>query len=418
MNKTRWSPGSGKDRLEIAQSRITEDAALVHAFTQVFAPVETSVSESLLAGALVSVKDLFDVKGYVTRAGTTFMQGDDAASADASVIHKLRQAGGLMVGHTNMTELAYSGLGLNPHYGTPANALIPDCIPGGSTAGGAVSVATGVSDIAIGTDTGGSLRIPAAFNGITGFKPSQSRVSQKGCKTLSYSLDSVGPMAVDVTACKLAFDVMRSSTAGQQATANPVFVIPSNFGIDDLDDTVAKGFEQAVQLLSRKGFRIATRHFNVLDSLKSLAIWQFAAVEGRAAYDDAYVASQNSFDPRIASRLARADEVNAVSYRKTLNHRIQLTRQFADDLHDAVLLMPTAPIRPPTFSQVADDDDYTRINLQVLRNPSIANVMDGCSISLPFQYDDMPIGIMLTAPNNHDDWLLAQALDCERALSS
>ena len=435
---TPWSSATGPARLAEVHARLrarkTETQTdQAHVFTQVFDTgtgsgsgcgcgsdtdnkQQADGSNTALSGALISIKDLFDVKGYVTRAGTQFMRDDKAAIADAPVIKRLRDAGALFTGHTNMTELAYSGLGLNPHYGTPANALLPKCIPGGSTAGGAVSVAMGDSDIAIGTDTGGSLRIPAAFNGIVGFKPSQASITRDGCKVLSHTLDSIGPMARSVTACKQAFDVMRNSTSGQQATANPTFVIPDNFGMDDLDDNVAQGFDLAVQALSRTGFKIETRAVPVLDALKSLAIWHFAAVEGRSAYDEQYTASHALFDPRVANRLARADEVDAVSYRKTLNTRITLVRRYTEEMRDAVLLMPTVPILPPKFSDISDDDAYLRLNLQVLRNPTIANVMDGCSISLPFKHNELPLGIMLSAPTHHDDCLLSVALDCERAL--
>ncbi len=203
-----WTPDSAPIRLRDLQARLdSDDPTLRHVFTEIFHdPVaRQSQANDPLNGALVSVKDLFDVAGHVTRAGSLFMADDTPAQIDALPIQRLRAAGAVLVGHTNMTEIAYSGLGLNPHYGTPDNALQPGCIPGGSTAGGAVSVALGVADIAIGTDTGGSLRIPAAFNGIVGFKPTQAAVSRLGCKALSQTLDSVGPMAASVETCRQAF---------------------------------------------------------------------------------------------------------------------------------------------------------------------------------------------------------------------
>ncbi len=415
-----WSVDTGQQRLRDAHAKITTPAQnLKHVFTQIFnqsKPEHAHATSSPLAGALVSIKDLFDVAGYTTRAGTRFLQNDPPALTDAMVVAQLRIAGALLVGHTNMTELAYSGLGLNPHYGTPANALLPDCIPGGSTSGGAVSVATGVCDIAIGTDTGGSLRIPAAFNGIVGFKPTQSAVSRDGCKVLSHTLDSVGPMANSVRHCQLAFQVMRQPGKGAQAVHKPVFVIPSNYVMEDLDSAVAQGFDHAVQKLSRAGFNIETRPVPLLDSLATLAIWQFAAVEARAVYDDAYAHSKHLIDPRIASRLARAEDVDAVTYRKTLNERQALCRRFQSEMADTVLLMPTVPISAPRFTEFTDDETYNRLNLLVLRNPSIANVLNGCSVSLPYHHNNTPTGIMLSAPANHDDGLLSVAQDCETAL--
>jgi len=223
-----WSAATGIDRLQQTLERIETDVPQVRSiFTQTFS-TETAINQrkikTPLSGALVTVKDLFDVEGYVSRAGTVFMQNDDPASSFASPIRQLRDAGAILVGHTNMTELAYSGLGINPHYGTPKNALSPLAVPGGSTAGGAVSVAIGLADIAIGTDTGGSLRIPAAFNGIVGFKPSQATVSRDGCKALSHTLDSVGPMAKNVSACRLAYHTMRQSIEPGNLLSKPTLV--------------------------------------------------------------------------------------------------------------------------------------------------------------------------------------------------
>ena len=416
-----WSPESAAGRLRGVHDRIQADQSDVrHVFTQLFTTADAgfaaSSSGSPLAGALVSVKDLFDVAGYVTKAGTQFMRSDNAANKDATAIRKLREAGVSLIGHTNMTELAYSGLGINPHFGTPANALHPGCIPGGSTAGGAVSVALGLADIAIGTDTGGSLRIPAAYNGIVGFKPSQSAISRSGCKALSPTLDSVGPMAKSVYACKLAYQAMRDNEQAAHANDKPVFVVPDNFGMDDLDSSVAKGFDRAVQALAGAGYDIETRQVALLDTYKNLPIWQFSAVESRAEYDAAYTSCLELIDPRIASRMARADNVNAVEYRQLLNQRESLVQQHREQMRNTVLLMPTVPTVPPPFSAFNDDDNYFRLNLPALRNTSIANVMDGCSISLPCFQDEAPVGIMLTAPTWHDDWLLELAARCEQAL--
>ena len=168
----------------------------------------SKLKSGLLKGLIISVKALFDVKGYHTRGGTKFLETDISLN-DAKCISNIRKAGGLLLGHTNMTELAYSGLGINPHYGTPDNPFYPGSVPGGSTSGGAVSVALDLSDIAIGTDTGGSTRIPAAFTGITGFKPTQDSISRDGVLTLSSSLDSVGLMARNVELCKLGYHAIR-----------------------------------------------------------------------------------------------------------------------------------------------------------------------------------------------------------------
>lgn len=414
-----WSAQSAPSRLDATIERVKADPAeLRHIFTQVFFDEAVEMAKSVaasgdgspLAGALVSIKDLLDVKGHVTKAGTRFMANDPAASKDADVVAKLRAAGAVLLGHTNMTELAYSGLGLNPHYGTPMNALVDGAIPGGSTSGGAVSVARGLADIAIGTDTGGSLRIPAAFNGIVGFKPSQRSVSRVGCKPLSRSLDSIGPMGRSVAAVGAAYRVIADEDQPGRAVVAD-FVVPTNYGMDDLAPEVASAFAAAVADLRAKGYSVTEVAFDSLEALKSLPIWQFSSIESRADYDEAYQTQRDIMDPRVASptRMGRADEVDAVAYRKTLNERERLIGLFAEELAGRVLLMPTVPILPPSFEEMEKDEDYSRLNLQVLRNPSIANVMDCCSISLPISHQGLPVGLMLTALSGSDLSLLALA---------
>lgn len=414
-----WSADTVVDRLAEIENRInTADPALASVFTQTFfdeARLQVQDTnahpDSALCGALVSIKDLFDVKGFVTRAGTRFMAENSPAYEDAPPVRRLRDAGAVLLGHTNMTELAYSGLGLNPHYGTPENALAPGCIPGGSTAGGAVSVAHGIADIALGTDTGGSLRIPAAFNGIVGFKPTQSTVSRKGCKALSRSLDSVGPMARSVAACELAYRAISDVADSSAMTVDREFIIPANYAMDDMQAPVEAAFEHAVTTLENNGYKVERKRVAALDALKSLAVWHFASIESRGEYEEAYQNKRHLMDPRIAgpTRMGRADDVSAAAYRKSLNLRQTLVYQYRMEMGSKILLMPTVPILPPTFSAMEDDDEYSRVNLQVLRNPSIANVMDCCSISLPFTHEDATIGVMLTAGANHDLSLLELA---------
>ncbi|NND91698.1 MAG: amidase [Granulosicoccus sp.] len=440
-----WTPENAARRLEQLHDRLgQDDPVLRHVFTEVFdeqsmtqarqlhgrsttdgagsapssgVPGDTRISHPL-RGALVSVKDLFDVKGYVSAAGSRFMSHCAPAQSDAPAVRRLREAGAIIIGHTSMTELAYSGLGLNPHHGTPDNAIMPGRIPGGSTAGGAVSVALGVADIALGTDTGGSLRIPAAFNGIVGFKPSQSAVSREGCKSLSRSLDSVGPMTASVAACSLAFNCIRDRSEERGSAIDPEFIVPDNYGMDDMEPEVARAFEHAISTLSAGGYIISTRSLASLRSLANLAAWHFAAVESRAEYDEAYRTKLDLFDPRVASRMARADTVTAVEYRKTLNQRERLIGQFRTEMQSKVLLMPTVPILPPPFDELLDDDSYARINTQVLRNPSIANVLNCCSISLPLCVGGITTGLMLTAQANSDQALLDMASRIESLLAS
>lgn len=425
--KPSWSVDETQVRLKHIRDRLkNDDPQLKSVFTQTFldqaieqASHFKSGNGGKLAGAIISIKDLLDVKGFVTKAGTTFMQNDPPAKEDAETVKRLRDAGAVFVGHTNMTELAYSGLGLNPHYGTPENALIEGCIPGGSTSGGAISVARGIADIAIGTDTGGSLRIPAAFNGLVGFKPTQSTVSRKGCKPLSRSLDSVGPMANCVSDCQLAYEILAGEAAGKDALTDPLFVIPTNYGMDDLDSSVKAAFDTAIEILQAQGYDIREERVEVLERLKELPVWHFSAIESRGEYDEAYQNQREKMDPRVAgpTRMGRADEVEAVSYRKTLNMREDLIAHYRQEMGGKVLIMPTVPIMPPRFADMEQDEDYSRLNLQVLRNPSIGNVMDACSISLPFQNQGSTMGIMMIAAGGQDSALLNIAAAVENAFS-
>ncbi|MFU1476301.1 amidase family protein [Roseovarius sp. C7] len=419
-----WSPDTARSRLDAALAQVEAgEAKCRHVFTQTFAEDarrDAGAAADMsgpLAGALVSIKDLLDVAGHVTRAGTVFLADTAPAGADAEVVARLRDAGAVIMGHTNMTELAYSGLGLNPHYGTPESALYPGCIPGGSSSGGAVSVARGLCDIAIGTDTGGSLRIPAAFNGIVGFKPTQANVSRAGCLALSRSLDSVGPMARSVAHVRLAYEAIRQAEAVAPRPLGRDFVIPENFGMDDLEPAVAAGFEAAVARIEAAGHKVSRARIEALEAMKSLAVWQFSAVESRGEYDAAYQTQRAAFDPRVSSRMARADEADAVAYRQTLNQRAALIEAFEAEMAGRVLLMPTVPILPPSFAAMEDDAEYGRVNLQALRNPTIGNVMDGCAISLPFAHAGDTIGVMMIAGHGRDMALLDLAETCESVLA-
>ena len=215
------------------------------------------LKNGLLKGLIISVKDLFDVKGYKTRGGSKFLN-PEICLKDAECISLIRTAGGLLIGHTNMTELAYSGLGINPHYGTPLNPIYKGAIPGGSTSGGAVSISLDISDITIGTDTGGSTRIPAAFTGITGFKPTQDVISRKGVLVLSSSLDSVGLMAKNVELCRLGYEVMKNKTTIKKTSLydkEADLIIPTNFGFEDIEPQIKSSFDTAKQKLAENGFK-------------------------------------------------------------------------------------------------------------------------------------------------------------------
>ena len=370
----------------------------------------------LLKGLVISVKDLFDVKGYQTRGGTKFLELD-ISPRDATCISNIRQAGGLLLGHTNMTELAYSGLGINPHYGTPDNPLYPGAVPGGSTSGGAVSVALDLSDIAIGTDTGGSTRIPAAFTGITGFKPTQDSISRDGVLTLSSSLDSVGLMAKNVELCKLGYQAMRGKINTKQdklENKNIKFIIPSNFGFENIDTEIQVAFDFAKKKIIESGYEVIEINVPVLDLYKKVPIWQFASVECATEYFYLYNEKKHLIDPNVLRRIERASEVTAVEYNLLKNIRENLIEEFNKFLKNNLLLMPTVTIKPPFVESCKNSEFYDEANLVSLRNTTLANYMNGCSISIPYFEDKKPIGIMLNATTNEDDYLLNISTEIEK----
>ena len=376
------------------------------------------LKNGLLKGLIISVKDLFDVKGYHTRGGTKFLN-PDISLRDAKCITNIRKAGGLLLGHTNMTELAYSGLGINPHYGTPDNPFYPGTVPGGSTSGGAVSVALNLSDIAIGTDTGGSTRIPAAFTGITGFKPTQDSISRDGVLTLSFSLDSVGLMARDVELCKLGYQAMRKKINSKQKklqNKNPKLIIPSNFGFEDIDNEIKVAFDFAKKKITESGYEVIEMNFPVLDLYKKVPIWQFASVECATEYFYLYDQKKHLIDPNVLRRIERANEVMAVEYNLLQKIRAGLIEEFNKSLKNNLLIMPTVTIKPPLVEKCKDSEFYDKANLISLRNTTLANYMNSCSISIPYFENKEPIGFMLNAASNEDDYLLRASSDIEKVL--
>lgn len=370
-----------------------------------------------LTGAIISIKDLFQVEGYKTQAGSVFINKQPALQ-DAAAVALLRKAGASFLGHSNMTELAYSGLGLNPHYGTPDNPINPGRITGGSTSGGAASVALGVADAALGTDTGGSLRIPAAFCGLTGFKPSQQTVSREGCLPLSESLDSIGPIAKTVEECERLWHILSGipTVDTKENVSSLTFVVPSNFGMNDLDALVEQGFTEALTRLEAAGVVVERRFIAALESYKTLPIWQFSAFECQAFYSKAYDLATADIDPRVASRIVRATTIKSEDFQQTQAARHAFIQQMAEDEPNTVFLLPTVAVVAPKLTDLEENSEYDRVNLLCLRNTSFANVLDGCSVSLPFRFQNEPMGFMLTAGNGMDQQILDLAKKWKRVI--
>jgi aspartyl-tRNA(Asn)/glutamyl-tRNA(Gln) amidotransferase subunit A len=380
---------------------------------------------SRLAGIPVSLKDLFDIAGDVTTAGSRVLRDAPPAPRDAPAVARLRAAGFIPIGRTNMTEFAFSGIGINPHYGTPSSPYDRGSrrIPGGSSSGAAVSVSDAMALGAIGTDTGGSCRIPAAFCGIVGFKPTASRVPTQGAFPLSASLDSVGPLAATV-ACCAALDAVLAGEPLEELAPFPLdalrMAVPQTMVLDNVEPAVAHAFERALMRLRDKGARIVDLPLRELDELRGInAKGGIVTAEAYALHRPLIAKGEKMYDPRVVSRILRGREQDAADYIDLVNARADFTRRVSAIAapYDA-LVMPTVPMPAPRMVDLEPDEAYRRINMLVLRNPSIANFLDACSISIPcHRGGEAPAGLMLFGKHGSDRRLLSIAAAIENVVS-
>ena len=380
-----------------------------------------------LEGITVSIKDLFDVAGEVTAAGSTVLRTRPAATQDAPVVARLRAAGAIPFGRTNMVEFAYSGVGINPHYGTPRSVWGRAAdgngrAPGGSSSGAAVSVADGMCVAALGTDTGGSVRIPAAFNGLVGFKPTAVRVPVLGGIPLSVTHDSVGPLAQSV-ACCAALDAVLS---GEQTLPLPQvnlrgvrFLKPQALVWRELDPEVDAATLAAIETLRQAGAEVIEAPLPPLEELLTRA-GSLLAAEAL----DWHTANINvdgvGYDPRVWKRMQLGRDVTRGQYSAALAFR----RFWIDRMNlalsdfDAVICPTVACIPPEIAPLIADDELFFKTNARILRNTSWVNFLDGCGLTLPcHKTGGAPVGLQLVGSHGADRSLLALAAACEAALS-
>ncbi len=379
-----------------------------------------AAGESLpLHGMRVSIKDLFDEAGEVTSAGSTVLRGASPAAADAVVVARLIAAGAVPFGRTTMSEFAYSGVGLNPHTGTPGNVRDGSRIPGGSTSGGGVSVGLGLCDAALGSDTGGSIRIPAAFNGLAGFKPSQGTVPLTGGFPLAGSYDSFGPIAPRIGLCADIHAVLSGQPAsGRRRTS----VLGLKVGVvrtllaDDLDDRVGANYGQALAALSRAGAElrdVAVPCFEQAGAVNRVLV----ASEAYAVHAHHLDRLETSGDPRVLRRIRSGGAVTPEQRRDALAECDAARVAFVGIARGFdVLIAPTLPLVAPTIAAV--EKDFDRFNALVLRNPSVVNFVDGCAATLPMSPPDgLATGLMLMGPNGADDEILAIAAVVEALIA-
>ena len=378
-----------------------------------------------LCGIPISIKDLFDVAGEITLSGSIVRKKSVPANSDAHIVTKLRAAGAILIGRTNMTEFAFSGLGINPHYGTPLNPWDRKTgrIPGGSSSGAAISVTDKMAAAAIGTDTGGSVRIPSALCGLTGFKPTAVRVSKEGAFPLSTTLDSIGPLANSVSCCSILDQTMRGAavnTLPDIAVDGLTLAIPQTIVLDDMDRTVAAKFENAVKRLSESGVRIVEHPCSIFSQIPlANSKGGFAAVEAFHTLRDLLEKDESNFDPRVAVRVRRGAEMLGVEYLELLDATVNIRKE-ADEVtrnYDA-LIMPTVPIIAPILDHLEKSDTaYHEANLLMLRNCSFGNFLDRCAISLPIhQFGEAPVGMMVMGNTGEDKKLLEVANSIEKVL--
>jgi aspartyl-tRNA(Asn)/glutamyl-tRNA(Gln) amidotransferase subunit A len=368
-----------------------------------------------LSGIPVSIKNLCDVAGETTLAGSKALDDAPPAKHDAPVVARLRAAGAVIVGSTNMSEFAFSGVGFNPHYGTPGNPADRKRVPGGSSSGAAVSVGDGMAVAALGTDTGGSVRIPAAVCGLVGFKPTARRVPIDGVVPLSTSLDSIGPLANSVECCAIVDSIFAAEPI-EIPTAAPLaglrFGVPRQFVMDDLDATVATAFERACKALAAKGVRIEDVDLPQLNELPAInAKGGFAASEAYAWHRKLIERRGKDYDQIIHPRILRGREMSAADYIELLAARIDFCKRVSavTSNYDAIV-MPTCAVVAPTLEEVGTPQGFTRKNMLLLRNTTVGNFLDRCGISLPCQAaGELPVGFMLMGETMADKRLLAIA---------
>ena len=436
-----------KDSLQDALLRARElslEAACAHAYTlhpaDVLAAAARSASEvgfkgqsgaiGVLAGLPVSVKDLFDVQDQVTLAGSTALTGAAPAMTDCPAVARLRKAGGLIAGRTNMSEFAFSGVGINPHYGTPANPADPEVarITGGSSSGAAVSVATGAAFVGLGSDTGGSIRIPAALCGLVGFKSTARLVPTTGALPLSTTLDTVCALTRSVRDAVTVHEILadrRVTLAGKPLSASR-FAVARTLMQEGLDESVALAFDNSLRVLRAAGAQVIEIPLAELSELANInASGGLSAAESYAWHRELIANKQALYDPRVALRILKGASMSAADYIDLVAARHNWIGRMNVLLagFDAVL-SPTVPmVAPPLAGLIDDDVNFFRVNGLLLRNTAVVNMLDGCAISVPcfappHKATQLPVGLMLWQAALHDDALLDTSLQVEAALNA
>ena len=417
-----------------ALERGQTDPAAAHVFTATYAEDALTAARAAdaagndpdrpLAGLPITIKDLFDVAGETTLSGSIVRKGLPAAETDVVVVARLCEAGAALTGRTNMVEYALGGVGLNPHYGTPRNPADPAVarVPGGSSSGAAVSVGLGLAVGAVGSDTAGSVRIPAALCGLVGFKPTQARVPLTGAIELARSLDSIGPIANSVTDC-LTLDAVLAG-APLDVASRPLsgmrFAAAQTVVLDDIDPHVAAAYERALRTLADAGATIEEVPLTQIGEIAEINQPSgLSPIECWAAHGDLVRSREADVDHRVSQRMKLGDGISVADYLAIQDRRARWIVETEKALasFDAVLA-PTVPmVAPPIADLEASDEAYFEVNRLMLRNPFFVNWLDGCAFSVPCQAPgELPVGLMIAGPRDADARIAEVALAAEAAL--
>jgi aspartyl-tRNA(Asn)/glutamyl-tRNA(Gln) amidotransferase subunit A len=370
----------------------------------------------MLQGIPIALKDLLDTKGDVTSSGSKVLAEGESAKEDAVLVERLEQAGAVLLGKTNMTELAFSGIGMNPHYGTPGCALDKTRIPGGSSSGSAVAVAEGLACAAIGSDTGGSVRIPASFNGLVGLKTTNGDIPTEGCIPLSTTLDTLGPIAKTVDDAWLLYLAManKSFERLEPPKHSLNFLVPTTIGLNEMNNEVATAFEETCQRLEQQGHHLTRQAMPDFQTIFDLyaKYGTFASHESLALYGEMLEQRGNDVDPRVGKRILMLKGRSSTDYLKLVYTQKQLIKDFWHTYreYDAILC-PTVPILPPTIESLKDDAAYFKANNLALRNTSLFNFLAGPSVSVPCARTSsgLSVGLMISAAPYREKWVLELA---------
>jgi aspartyl-tRNA(Asn)/glutamyl-tRNA(Gln) amidotransferase subunit A len=374
------------------------------------------VDLGMLQGIPIALKDLLETKGDVTSSGSKVLAENKPATEDALLVQQLDKAGAVFLGKTNMTELAFSGIGMNPHFGTPGCAMDKTRIPGGSSSGSAVAVAENLACAAIGSDTGGSVRIPASFNGLFGLKTTNGDISTEGCIPLSTTLDTLGPIAKTIDDAWLLYLAMKGQAFEKlESPKHPLnFLIPSTLVLNEMDGEVANAFEKTCKKLEQAGHHLthqAVPEFQTIFDLYA-RYGSFASHESLALYEDMLEEHSDEVDPRVGKRILALKGRLSTEYLKLVYTQRRLIKDFWHSYREFdAILCPTVPILPPVIESLKNDVAYFRANNLVLRNTSLFNFLAGPSLSIPCgaTVQGLSVGLMISAAPYQEKWLLEVA---------